>query len=110
MHLNHELLNELGYRVLAASSPKEALSMAEKCGGGGNLDLLLTDVVMPEMKVTNIAEILLVSYPEMKVLFMSGYAANVFTPHGVLDSEDNFIAKPFSGSALTENIREMLNN
>jgi two-component system cell cycle sensor histidine kinase/response regulator CckA len=100
------MLGELGYRVLAANSPTEALSVAEV--HQGEIQLLLTDVVMPDMNGRDLAKQVQEMCPEMKVLYMSGYTANVIAHHGVLDEGINFIQKPFARGDLSIRIREVL--
>jgi two-component system sensor histidine kinase EvgS len=88
------MLEELGYRVLAAGTPGEAVELAEE--HGKKIQLLITDVVMPEMNGRDLAERLRSLYPDMKILFMSGYTSDVIVHRGVLDEGVNFIQKPFS--------------
>ncbi|MFA7383523.1 MAG: response regulator, partial [Desulfurivibrionaceae bacterium] len=92
--------------LLTASTPAEAIRLARE--HHGEISLLLTDVVMPEMNGQELAKILLGLYPEIKHLFMSGYAGNIIHRHGELDEGDNFIQKPFSIRALAAKIREVL--
>ena len=77
------LLERLGYTVVAADTPGEAILLAQE--HSGSIDSLLTDVVMPEMNGRDLAQNILSVYPDMKRLFMPGYTANVITHHGVLD-------------------------
>ena len=88
------MLERLGYTVVAAGSPGEAISLAQE--HTGIIDLLVTDVVMPEMNGRDLAKNVLSFNPNLKRLFMSGYTANVIAHHGVLDEGVNFIQKPFS--------------
>ena len=106
LQLGKRMLERLGYRVLAASGPVEALLMAEHFPG--EIHLLLTDVVMPEMNGRDLARRLLSLYPGIKRLFMSGYTADVIAHHGVLDEGVRFIQKPFSKAELSMKIREAL--
>ncbi len=101
------LLERHGYTVLTAGTPGEAIDLAEK--HAGEIHLLLTDVVMPEMNGRELAKNLLSLYPDLKRLFMSGYTANVIAHHGVLDEGVHFIQKPFSFKDLTNRLREALN-
>jgi len=100
------ILEMQGYSVLKASTPGEALDLARKYAG--EIHLLLTDVVMPEMNGRDLARNLLALYPDIKRLFMSGYTANVIAHHGVLDEGVHFIQKPFSTNDLAAKIREAL--
>jgi two-component system, cell cycle sensor histidine kinase and response regulator CckA len=102
------ILEELGYKVLTANGPGEALSLAESCRG--EISLLLTDVVMPEMNGRELAERLRIIKPGLKCLFMSGYTANVIAHRGVIDEGVNFIQKPFSIQGLGNKVREVLEN
>jgi PAS domain S-box-containing protein len=92
------MLEKLGYRVLAAPTPGEAERLAE--AGDGTIRLLLTDVVMPEMNGRDLADRLGKRFPNLRVLFMSGYTANAIAHRGVLDAGVHFIQKPFSMEAL----------
>ena len=74
----------------------------------GKIDLLMTDVVMPEMNSRDLAKKLLSLYPNLKRLFMSGYTANVIAHHGVLDKGGHFIQKPFSKKDLANIVKKVL--
>ena len=100
------MLEHLGFTVLAAGSPGEALRLAER--HPGQIHLLLTDVIMPEMNGRDLAKNLLLLYPGLNRLFMSGYSADVIAPHGVLDEGVHFLQKPFSMQDLTAKVREAL--
>jgi two-component system cell cycle sensor histidine kinase/response regulator CckA len=98
------ILERLGYRVLAASTPGEAIGLAEE--HASEIQLVITDVVMPEMNGRDLAERLQSLYPSIKILFMSGYTAEVIAHHGVLDEGVNFIQKPFSIQDLAVKVRD----
>ena len=100
------MLESLGYRVLAAGTPGEAIRLAEAYDG--EIHLLVTDVVMPEMNGRVLAKKLLSICPGIEHLFMSGYTANVIAHHGVLDEGVNFVQKPFSKKTLGAKVREAL--
>jgi PAS domain S-box-containing protein len=100
------MLTRLGYTVVAAATPGEAIHLALEYRG--RIDLLITDVVMPEMNGRELAGNLLSHYPDLKRLFMSGYTANVIAHHGVLDQGIHFIEKPFSMKELSGKVREVL--
>jgi two-component system, cell cycle sensor histidine kinase and response regulator CckA len=100
------MLKGLGYKVVTARTPGEAIEIARK--HSGEIHLLLTDVVMPEMNGRDLAKNILSIYPNIRRLFMSGYTANVIAHHGVLDEGVNFIQKPFSMKALGAQVREVL--
>ncbi len=106
LKLNIRMLEKLGYRVLAAHTPGEAMRLAEK--HGNEVTLLLTDIVMPEMNGRDLAERLQALYPRVKILFMSGYTNTVIADRGVLDEGVNFIQKPFSFKALGIKVRDAL--
>jgi two-component system, cell cycle sensor histidine kinase and response regulator CckA len=106
LEMSKTMLEELGYRVLAAGMPGEAIGLAEE--HAGEINLLITDVVMPEMNGHDLAERLQSLYPGIKNLFMSGFTANVIARRGVLDENDNFIQKPFSMEELAVKVREAL--
>jgi YesN/AraC family two-component response regulator len=74
----------------------------------GQIDLLLTDVVMPEMNGRELSEYVQRVYPQIKILFMSGYTANVIAHQGVLDENICLISKPFSLKEIALKIRELL--
>ncbi|MCD6342720.1 MAG: response regulator [Spirochaetaceae bacterium] len=101
------ILESQGYSVLTASSPNEALRKAGE--HAGDIHLLLTDVIMPEMNGRKLADELLSTFPDMKRLFMSGYTANVIAHRGVIDEGLNFIRKPFSRHDLLEIVQKTLN-
>ncbi|MCD6588123.1 MAG: PAS domain S-box protein, partial [Candidatus Fermentibacteraceae bacterium] len=107
LRLVQRILENLGYTVLAASTPGRAKVLLEE--HTGHIQLLITDVVMPEINGRDLAESLKAQYPMLKVLFMSGYTASAIAHRGVLNSGVNFIQKPFSIRALAVKVREVLN-
>ena len=98
------MLEKLGYHVLSAGTPSEAIGLA--AAHSSEIHLLITDVVMPEMNGRAVAERLHPIYPSMKILFMSGYTADVITHRGVLEQGVNFIQKPYSMKDLADKVRE----
>jgi len=100
------VLRELGYEVFETSSGDEALSLSDSLDR--EIDLLVTDVVMPGMSGRELAEILIVKRPATRVLFMSGYTDEAIVHHGVLDGEAEFIGKPFTPQELAHKIRGVL--
>jgi CheY-like chemotaxis protein len=102
------ILREAGYTVLTATNPNEALLTCD--AHQGNVHLLLTDVVMPQMGGRALAEHLTLDRPEIKVLYMSGYADDAIVHHGTLDPGTNFIAKPFSATDLKKKVRQILDS
>lgn len=106
--LTKTMLERMGYTVLAAASPVKAIDLVKE--QEEPVQLLITDVVMPEMNGRDLAEKLQDIYPSLKVLFMSGYTANVIAHRGVLDEGVHFIQKPFSMKDLAVKVREALNS
>jgi len=100
------MLERKGYSVLPAATPAEAVEKAKN--HSGDIDLLMTDVVMPEMNGRDLAGQIIALYPYIRLLFMSGYTANVIAHHGVLDDGVAFIQKPFSMADMTTKVREVL--
>ena len=99
-------LERQGYTVLLAENGMEALSLLEEHGGA--VALILTDVVMPGISGDELGQRARESYPELKVLYMSGYTNDVINHHGVLDEHVSFIQKPYSIQALAAKVREVL--
>lgn len=100
------MLQRLGYTVVTAGTPGQAIDLSRE--HAGRIDLLMTDVVMPEMNGRELAKRLQDRHPGLKVLFMSGYTANVIAHRGVLDEGVNFIQKPFSKKDVAVKIRDVL--
>jgi PAS domain S-box-containing protein len=108
LNMTKSLLEKYGYKVLTASTPNEAITLVKDYDGV--IDLLLTDVVMPEMNGRELAKKLSVFNSQLKCLYMSGYTANVIAHHGVLDKDVSFIPKPFSAQNLASKVREVLDD
>jgi len=106
LELLQTMLLQLGYTVLAESSPGRALDLARD--HDGRIHLLITDVVMPEMNGRELAGQLTAIYPKIKLLFMSGYTANVIAHQGVLDKGVHFIQKPFSMQDIAAQVHASL--
>ena len=102
------ILIKQGYTVLQTSNPNDAIRLAEE--HAGEIHLLLTDVVMPEMNGLDLAVNLQFLYPQIKHLFMSGYTADIIAHNGVLDRGLQFIHKPFSLPDLAAKVREVLDS
>lgn len=100
------VLESSGYTVHTAANGGEALLICEHIGG--SIQLIITDIVMPEMSGRELTDRLSKICPNMKALYMSGYTKNAIVHNGVLDKDTNFISKPFSLPALTAKVREVL--
>ncbi|MGB6544815.1 MAG: PAS domain S-box protein [Candidatus Acidiferrales bacterium] len=103
--LTRTLLEQSGYTVLEAQGGSEALEIARR--HNEPIHLLLTDMVMPGMKGHEVAKSLIAIHPELKVVYMSGYAS--FTGRGMLDSDAALLQKPFTRGALLSKLRAVLN-
>jgi len=101
-----EVLRSNGYTVLLAHNGEEAVRVGEQYEG--TIHVLITDVVMPHMNGPELARRILPSRPQMKVIFMSGYAEDAIVQHGVLDAGMHFVQKPFRPSELSRRVREVL--
>jgi len=106
LDMARRMLEKLGYRVLAAPTPGEAIRRAGE--HAGEVHLLLTDVIMPEMNGRDLANSLIGLHPEIRSLFMSGYTSDVIAPHSVLEEGVHFLQKPFSLQTLAAKVREAL--
>ena len=104
LKLAEQILSSYDYKVLTAPTPLEALQAAET----HSIDLLITDVVMPQMNGRELAEKLQSLYPRLKCLYMSGYTANAIAHRGVLEKGIQFIQKPFSPRELAAKVRTAL--
>ncbi len=108
LNMTVKMLERQGYTVLPASTPQEAISLTET--HSGEIHLLMTDVVMPDMNGRDLARKIVSSCANLKCLFMSGYPDNVIACRGVLEKKMNFIQKPFSMRDLTSKVREVLDD
>ena len=104
--LTRRVLQERGYSVLEAGDGTEALRLAEEYDGP--IDLLVTDIVMPEMSGRKLAENLRTMHPAAKILFMSGFTETDVIQQGLLEPGAAFVEKPFSPDGLAERVREAL--
>lgn len=105
LDLGRTMLETLGYRVLTAASPSQALELVQQTK---SIDLLLTDVVMPEMNGAQLAQQLRELRPELRVLYMSGYTADIIAHHGVLHQDIHFLQKPFDLQTISVKVHEAL--
>ena len=103
--LTCEMLENVGYTVMRASDPVQAIDLCRE--HSGPIDLLLTDVVMPQMDGRSLYRQLSPERPEMKVLYVSGYTEDAIVHHGVLDHDVNFLQKPFTVFGLTSKVRDV---
>jgi two-component system cell cycle sensor histidine kinase/response regulator CckA len=99
-------LTDFGYKIIAAPGPKDALAAAQS--HSGQIHLLITDVVMKGGNGKHLYDELKLSRPGTKVLFMSGYTSDVISRNGVIDSDLNFISKPFGRIELADKVRDVL--
>jgi signal transduction histidine kinase/CheY-like chemotaxis protein len=104
--LIRRILVSHGYQVFDAANPQEALALFER--HRNSIQLLLTDVVMPQMSGRQLAETLLASARELKVLYMSGYTEDVALRHGIVEASVAFLQKPLTPDALLRKLREVL--
>jgi len=102
-----KILKQQGYSVIEARNGVEALAAIDKLGRP-HIDLLITDVIMPEMNGKRLSDILSVSYPELLILYISGYTDDAIAHHRVLDDGVTLLQKPFSSTALAAKVRELL--
>ncbi len=108
LNITSIMLERQGYTVLKADTPGEAIRLARE--HSAEIQLLMTDVIMPEMNGRDLAKNLLTLYPHMKRLFMSGYTADVIATHGVLEEGVHFIQKPFALPTMAAMVREVLDS
>ena len=104
--LTQMVLAERGYRVIEALTPEDAERLAGN--NGAEIHLLLTDVVMPGMSGRELAKRLTGRYPNLRVLYMSGYTYNVIAQDGTLEEGISFLQKPFTPQVLAQKVRESL--
>ena len=106
-NLSRHILEECGYKVIEAINGIEALQI---CARQGPIDLLLTDVVMPQMGGRELSEKLRETIPDVRILFTSGYTDDEVVKHGVIEIDTNFIQKPFTPESLAQKVRKVLDN
>ena len=107
--LTGRILRAHGYTVLEAANGKAAMQLARSHRSTG-IDLLLTDIVMPQMGGTALAEHLIAWYPNIKVVFVSGYSTNAIVQHGQLGPRTIYLQKPIALAALARKVREVLSS
>lgn len=107
--LNLKILQHLGYSVLQAEDGRAALELAKAFPG--HIDILVTDVIMPEMNGEELSERLTAIRPGIRILFTSGYTEEIISPHGsILSGTIHFIGKPYKPAQLAAKIREVLDD
>ncbi|WP_462186182.1 MULTISPECIES: response regulator [unclassified Frankia] len=106
LEVARRILSRNGYEVLAASTALDACSIAIE--HRGDIHLLLTDVIMPRMQGTELANRIRAQQPGIRVLYMSGYADPVLTAQGKLDPGVSLLTKPFSERTLLDKVRQVL--
>lgn len=99
-------LSNRGYTVTAAANGGEALRLVEN--RGFRPDLIITDVIMPNMSGKELVELVRRKHPNLKAIYMSGYADEAIMPHGILNSDTPFIQKPFGSDDLDRKIQKLL--
>ena len=104
-NLTYDMLSSLNYKVLSTLFPTEALSIIDQ--HEGKIDLLLTDVIMPQMNGKQLYEKIVHSKPDLRVLYMSGYTENAIAHHGVLEDGINFLQKPFARKKLAQTLQKI---
>ncbi|MDH7553042.1 MAG: PAS domain S-box protein [Spirochaetota bacterium] len=103
-----KMLEILGYTVLEAGDPFEALEIVKNYIG--TIHLLITDVVMPKMNGVDLAKLVSAIYPQIKILYTSGYSAEVLLKHNIKTSDINYLSKPVSFASLASTVRTILDN
>ena len=104
--VTRRILARNGYEVITAASGRDAIEIAS--GRPGGIDVLVSDVVMPQMLGKETAERIRALHPAVKVLFMSGYTGGVLDTQGVLEAGVNLIEKPFTEASLLAKLREVI--
>ena len=108
LNLSKLMLKSLGYKVISSQNPEEAIVRALE--NKERLNLLITDVIMPTMNGRELSNQIKSFCPDLKVIYMSGYTANVIACQGILDDDVNFLQKPFSKMDLAKKVRSALDD
>jgi two-component system cell cycle sensor histidine kinase/response regulator CckA len=104
--LTRTILESYGYQVIEAANGEEALGVEKE--HPGEIDVLLTDVILPGMNGKVLSEHLRVRFPKLKVIFMSGYPDEVISPRGIVGPDVAYLPKPFSAESLAAKVRGVL--
>jgi signal transduction histidine kinase/CheY-like chemotaxis protein len=104
--MTRKMLQLLGYKVLSFEKPSDAINLVKT--NPGKIDLLLTDLVMPEMNGRTLAKSIEELRPGISCLYMSGYGENIIAHHGLMDSNVSFVAKPFTRDELAKALSDIL--
>lgn len=107
LQMTVNMLKSKGYKTISANRVSEAIEKANNYIE--DIDLLITDIIMPEMNGKELSQQIIEIYPNIKILFMSGYTADVIASHGILNKSTNFLQKPFSIHDLFDKINCILN-
>lgn len=107
LKLVEKVLEGFNYTVLTAGNPAEAINIAKRYQG--TIRLMITDVIMPDMNGRDLAVQMKALFPDLEVLFMSGYTANIIAYRGIVEKDINFIQKPFSIKDLNAKVSDLLN-
>jgi two-component system cell cycle sensor histidine kinase/response regulator CckA len=108
-HLARSVLSGLGYEVLSAANGQDALHVAREHKGSA-IRLVITDVIMPLMGGKVMAEWLKATYPDLKILFTSGYTEDAISRHGVLEPSVEFLPKPYTPATLARKVHQLLDD
>lgn len=106
LNMMKRMLDRLGYKTISASSPLEAIRLVKS--SAEKIDLLISDIIMPEMNGKALSERIKEIFPEIRILFMSGYTADVIAHHGILEEGVCFMQKPFTREELVNKIQAAL--
>lgn len=106
LNLAKTMLEYIGHNVVAFANPNDALAFCDK--SKSSIDILLTDIVMPDMNGRKLRDLIVAENPEIRTIFMSGYTANVIAHQGILEKEVSFLQKPFTMDDLAKKIEEIL--
>jgi CheY-like chemotaxis protein len=106
LEMTQRILQGLGYKVLISATGREAVRLA--AANAGQIHLLITDVVMPDMNGPDLVQHLMPLYPTMRHLYMSGYSVEMIEQYGIPEAQAHFIEKPFSLNELAAKVREAL--